>query len=53
MADHSFEELLAPNLYFDNEHDIEATRIMPGEYYVTLRSMLLVTVMCSCVCLHT
>lgn len=53
VADHSFEELLAPNLYFDNEHDIEATRIMPGEYYVTLRSMLLVTVMCSCVCLHT
>ncbi len=50
MADHSFEELLAPNLYFDNEHDIEAAKIMPGEYYVTARNMLLVTVLGSCVC---
>ena len=39
MADHSFEELLAPNLYFDNEHGIEAAKIMPGEYYVTARDM--------------
>ncbi len=50
MADHSFEELLAPNLYFDNEHGIEAAKIMPGEYYVTARDMLLVTVLGSCVC---
>ena len=53
MADHGFEELLAPNLYFDNEHDIEAAKIMPGEYYVTARDMLLVTLLGSCVCLHT
>lgn len=50
MADHRFEELLAPNLYFDNEHGIEAAKIMPGEYYVTARNMLLVTVLGSCVC---
>ncbi len=50
MADHSFEELLAPNVYFDHEHGMEAAKIMPGEYYVTSRDMLLVTVLGSCVC---
>ncbi len=50
MADHGFEELLAPNLYFDREHDSEAAKIMPGEYYATSRNMLLVTVLGSCVC---
>ncbi len=50
VADHGFEELLSPNLYFDREHDIEAAKIMPGEYYATARDMLLVTVLGSCVC---
>ena len=50
MADHGFEELLAPNLYFDREHDSEAAKIMPGEYYATARDMVLVTVLGSCVC---
>ena len=50
MADHSFEELLAPNLYFDSEHGIDAAKILPGEYYVTSRDMVLVTVLGSCVC---
>ena len=50
MADHGFEELLAPNLYFDRQHNSEAAKIMPGEYYATARDMLLVTVLGSCVC---
>ncbi len=50
MAEHSFEELLAPNLYFDSEHGIDAAKILPGEYYVTSRDMVLVTVLGSCVC---
>ncbi len=50
MADRGFEELLAPNLYFDREHDSEAAKIMPGEYYATARDMVLVTVLGSCVC---
>jgi chemotaxis protein CheD len=44
-----FEEVLAPNHYFDRNFKIEAAKIMPGEYYVTGRDMLLVTVLGSCV----
>ncbi|MES1981831.1 MAG: chemoreceptor glutamine deamidase CheD [Pseudomonadota bacterium] len=50
MTEHSYEELLAPNLYFDREHNVEAAKILPGEYYATARDMLLVTVLGSCVC---
>lgn len=50
MADHGFEEALAPNLYFDRQHNSEAAKILPGEYYATARDMLLVTVLGSCVC---
>lgn len=50
MADRSFEELLAPNLYFDRQHNSEAAKILPGEYYATGRDMVLVTVLGSCVC---
>lgn len=50
MTDHGYEELLAPNLYFDREHNSEAAKIMPGEYYATGRDMVLVTVLGSCVC---
>ncbi|MBI3479055.1 MAG: chemoreceptor glutamine deamidase CheD [Nitrosomonadales bacterium] len=50
MADHLFEELQAPNLYFDRGHEIEAAKILPGEYYATARDMMLVTVLGSCVC---
>lgn len=42
-------EVLAPNLYFDRSLDIEAAKILPGEYYVTERDMVLVTVLGSCV----
>ncbi|MBY0576308.1 MAG: chemoreceptor glutamine deamidase CheD [Gallionellaceae bacterium] len=50
MTDHGFEEVLAPNLYFDRQHNSEAAKILPGEYYATARDMLLVTVLGSCVC---
>ena len=50
MAEHGFEEVLAPNVYYDRQHDSEAAKILPGEYYVTGRDMLLVTVLGSCVC---
>ena len=48
MAD-GYEEQLAPNLYFDRSFDLEAAKILPGEYYVTGRNMVLVTVLGSCV----
>ncbi len=41
--------MLAPNLYFDNHFDLDAAKILPGEYYVTQRDMVLVTVLGSCV----
>jgi len=43
------EEILAPNHYFDRNFNIHAAKILPGEYYVTGRDMLLVTVLGSCV----
>lgn len=49
MTQHAYEEVLAPNHYFDRNFDTEAAKILPGEYYVTGRDMLLVTVLGSCV----
>jgi chemotaxis protein CheD len=50
MTEHGFEEILSPHLYFDREHNSEAAKILPGEYYATGRNMVLVTVLGSCVC---
>ncbi len=44
-----YEELLAPTIYFDRNFECEAAKILPGEYYVTGREMVLVTVLGSCV----
>ena len=44
-----YEKQLAPNLYFDRSFNLEAAKILPGEYYVTGRNMVLVTVLGSCV----
>lgn len=44
-----YEELVAPNLYYDKKFEIDAVKIMPGEYYVTARDMAMVTVLGSCV----
>ena len=49
MSQHGYEEVLAPNHYFDRNFACEAAKILPGEYYVTARDMLLVTVLGSCV----
>ncbi len=44
-----FQEEPSPNLYYDRTFDMEASKIVPGEYYVTRRDMVLVTVLGSCV----
>jgi len=41
--------VLADNLYFDRSLDIDAAKVLPGEYYATGRDMVLVTVLGSCV----
>lgn len=43
------DEALAPNFYYDSYFDIDAVKILPGEYYATVRPMLIVTVLGSCV----
>ena len=48
MADDAH-EALASNLYFDRNFEVEAAKILPGEYFVTARDMLIVTVLGSCV----
>lgn len=48
-ADHAYIEGLATNIYHDRNFDTQAAKILPGEYYVTTRDMLLVTVLGSCV----
>ncbi len=40
---------LAPNVYYDRQFDCQAAKILPGEYYVTSRDMVLVTVLGSCI----
>lgn len=42
-------ECFARNLYHDRVHDIDAAKLLPGEYFVCTRNMLLVTVLGSCV----
>lgn len=42
-------EGVATNLYFDRNFDINAAKLLPGEYYVTGEKMMLVTVLGSCV----
>ncbi len=49
MAELGFVEHLARNRYFDRSFEIEAVKVLPGEYYVTTTEMVLVTVLGSCV----
>ncbi len=49
QADGNYEEILSPNLYYDQSFDLNAVKILPGEYYVTARDMVLVTVLGTCV----
>lgn len=46
---HAYDEHLANNRYYDRNFQAEAAKILPGEYYVTDKGMLLVTVLGSCV----
>ena len=49
MTMQGYEEIQAPNHYWDRHFQIETAKILPGEYYVTGRDMMLVTVLGSCV----
>jgi chemotaxis protein CheD len=49
MSERGYEEVLAPNIYFDRNFNVDAAKILPGEYFVTGREMVLVTVLGSCV----
>ena len=49
QQDGAYEEIFSPTLYFDRNFNIDAVKIFPGEYYVTGRDMVLVTVLGSCV----
>ncbi len=42
-------ESVASHHYFDREFGVEAVKLLPGEYYVTSKDMLLTTVLGSCV----
>jgi len=42
-------EYFARNVYYDRTHEIDAAKLLPGEYYVSTRGYLLVTVLGSCV----
>ncbi|CAK0779031.1 putative chemoreceptor glutamine deamidase CheD [Gammaproteobacteria bacterium] len=48
MTDEGIQHL-APNLYLDRQFNCQAAKILPGEYYVTSRDMVLVTVLGSCI----
>ncbi|QNA89601.1 chemoreceptor glutamine deamidase CheD [Massilia sp. Dwa41.01b] len=39
----------ATNVYYDRTFDVDAAKILPGEYYYTAKNMLIVTVLGSCV----
>lgn len=49
MAEHDYDQHLASRMYFDPHLQRDAVKILPGEYYVTTRDMLIVTVLGSCV----
>ena len=44
-----YEEVMSPNLYYDRFFDMEAVKVLPGEYYVSGKDMVFVTVLGSCV----
>jgi len=49
MNSPDYHEVLSPNLYYDRHFNLDAAKILPGEYYATTRDMLVVTVLGSCV----
>ncbi len=49
LASSPAQECFARNLYHDRDHNVDAAKLLPGEYFVCTRDMLLVTVLGSCV----
>ena len=47
--EYDFISSLAPTTYFDRHFNCEAVKILPGEYFVTQRDLVIVTVLGSCV----
>jgi chemotaxis protein CheD len=45
----AFDKHFATNVYYDRNFDMDAAKILPGEYYYTPKDMLIVTVLGSCV----
>lgn len=45
----AFREHLASNRYYDRHFQADAVKILPGEYFVTARDLVIVTVLGSCV----
>ncbi|MBV8666668.1 MAG: chemoreceptor glutamine deamidase CheD [Burkholderiaceae bacterium] len=45
----AIQEQFATNVYYDRTFDIDAAKILPGEYYFTSKDMMIVTVLGSCV----
>lgn len=49
MRPEDFSNVSQPNIYHDKAFNALAAKILPGEYFVTKRDMLIVTVLGSCV----
>ncbi|MDP2399228.1 MAG: chemoreceptor glutamine deamidase CheD [Burkholderiales bacterium] len=49
LASSPAQDCFARNLYHDRVHGRDAAKLLPGEYFVSTRDMLLVTVLGSCV----
>ena len=45
----SFTEHLASNRYYDRTFEVEAVKVLPGEYFASTSNMVLVTVLGSCI----
>jgi chemotaxis protein CheD len=44
-----YEQALANTFYYDRDFSTNAAKILPGEYYATVKDMMIVTVLGSCV----
>jgi chemotaxis protein CheD len=49
MKSEDFSNVTQPNVYHDRSFDMLTAKILPGEFYVTKRNMMIVTVLGSCV----
>jgi chemotaxis protein CheD len=46
---HEYGTGTAPNVYWDRQLNMQAVKVLPGEYFITARNLVLVTVLGSCV----